>query len=446
MTAPATDAAPPACLDTVDPPSTDHNALYRKVTARLIPLFFAGFVLSYLDRVNISLAKLPMSQDFGLSEHAFSIGASIFFWGYMLLEVPSNLLLHRVGARAWISRIMVTWGLVSAAMMFSRSLPVFYGLRLLLGICEAGFVPGVLYAINQWLPGKRQTGMFALFLVALPVAEVIGAPLSGWLVDTMAGVGGLRGWQWLFLLEGLPTVILGIVMYVLLRNRPADAEWLSPTEKAILEAELAAGAHGVSHRFLDALKMPRVYLLIAIMILWNTSFYGLVFWMPTMIRNAGVPSSRTVGLLTAIPFAVGGVAMLVVSRLAQRHGRQRIAGAACAFAAGCGMVAAHVFESRLPLALAGLSVAVAGILSLMPIFWTLPGQLLRGPAAAGGLALINACGSLSGLLGVLVIGYAGMQAGFLAFAAMLACSGVLLYLATPRYVRTAVPLAALASE
>ena len=436
-------AAPP-----FDPQAVpiDSDALYRKVTLRLVPLFFAGFVLSYLDRVNISLAKLPMSQDFGLSEHAFAVGASIFFWGYMLLEVPSNLLLQRFGARAWISRIMVTWGLVSAAMMFSRSLPVFYGLRLLLGICEAGFVPGVLYAINQWLPSRRQSGMFALFLLALPVAEVIGAPFSGWLVDTMAGVGGLRGWQWLFLLEGLPTVVLGGVMYALLRNRPADAEWLNAQEVAVLERELVAEQHGTSHRFVDALRLPRVYLLIAIMILWNTSFYGVVFWLPTMLRDSGVASSRTVGLLTAVPFAFGGAVMLVVPRAAQRLHRQRLAGTACAVTAGFGMLVANVFASRLPVALAGLSVAVAGILSLMPIFWTLPGRLLRGSAAAGGLALINACGSLSGLLGVLVIGFAGMQAGLAIFAAMLACSGGLLWLATPHHVHAIAPVIAMAGE
>ena len=322
-------------------------------------------MLSYLDRVNISLAKLPMAADFGLSEHAFSVGASIFFWGYMLCEIPSNLLLQRVGARVWIARIMVTWGIVSTLMVFSRSLPLFYGLRLLLGICEAGFVPGVLYYANTWLPVRRQSGMLALFLVALPTAEVIGAPVSGFIVEHMGGVGGLRGWQWLFLLEGLPTVVLGVVMYALLRNRPSDAEWLSPAERAVVERNVDGERGGKAHRFSDALRSPGVYLLIIIMILWNTSFYGLVFWLPTLVRNAGVLSSARVGLLTAIPFLVGGVAMVVFSRMAERLDRQRLFAAVAAAVAATGMLAARAFEGNLPLVLSALAVALAGVLTLI---------------------------------------------------------------------------------
>ncbi len=412
-------------------PPADEDALYAKVLRRIVPLFFLGFVLSYLDRVNISLAKLPMSADFGLSEHAFAVGASIFFWGYMVFEIPSNLLLQRVGARAWIARIMVTWGVVSTLMVFSKSVPVLYGLRLLLGICEAGFVPGVLYYANTWLPVRRQSGMFALFLVALPTAEVIGAPVSGYIVEHMGGVGGLRGWQWLFLLEGAPTVVLGVVMYLLLRNRPAEAEWLSAEERAVVEQNVALESGGKAHSFGSALRSPGVYLLIVIMILWNTSFYGLVFWLPTLVRNAGVVSSARVGLLTAIPFLAGGVAMVVFSRVAERLGRQRAFAAGAAGAAAVGMLAARAFEGHLPLALGALSVAVTGVLTLMPLYWTLPGRLLSGSAAAGGLALINSCGSLSGILGVLVIGYAGMQAGMAVFAGMLGVAAVLLWVAMP---------------
>ncbi len=431
-------------LHAADPAAEDR--LYRKVTARIIPLFFLGFVFSYLDRVNISLAKLPMTRDFGLSDHAFAIGASIFFWGYMLFEVPSNLLLQRVGARAWIARIMITWGLVSTLMVFSRSQAVFYSLRLLLGICEAGFVPGVMYYANLWFPSRRQSGMFSLFLLALPTAEVIGGPLSGLIIEHMGGVAGLHGWQWLFILEGSPTVVLGVVIFVLLRNGPADAEWLSAEEKRVITANLAVEDRGKSHRLLDVFMTPQVYLLIAIMILFNTGFYGLVFWLPTIIQNAGVVGSGRVGLLTAVPFAVGGVAMLVVARLAERIGHHRLIAALCAAVAALGMFAAKMLEGQLPLALTALSLSIAGVLSLMPIFWSLPGRLLSGSAAAGGLALINSCGSLSGLLGVLIIGYAGTQLGMSVLAGMFLLSGVLLYLAHPPNQITSPPLQALAAE
>ena len=390
--------------------------------------FFLGFVCSYLDRVNISLAKLPMQRDFGLTDHAFTLGASIFFWGYMVFEVPSNLLLQRVGARAWIARIMITWGLVSMLMVFSRSLPVFYGLRLLLGLCEAGFVPGVLFYANQWLPTRRQSGMFAMFLLALPVAEVVGAPVSGFIVEHASGVAGLHGWQWLFLLEGAPTVVLGVVLFAVLRNRPDEVRWLSPAEQAVVLRNVESAGHR-SHRVSDAIRLPGVYLLIAIMLLFNTSFYGLVFWLPSIVERAGVMGTARIGLFTAIPFLVGGVAMVIVSRVAERTGRQRLCATGSAAVACLGMSAAWLLSDNFSLALAGLSVAAGGVLSLMPIFWTLPGRILAGPAAAGGLALINACGSLSGVLGVWVIRAAGVRGGMGIFAVMLLVCAVLLYLA-----------------
>jgi MFS family permease len=410
------------------PATIDEDRLYRKVIGRIVPLFFLGFVFSYLDRVNISLAKLSMQRDFGLSEHAFSIGASVFFWGYMLCEVPSNLLLQRFGARAWISRIMVTWGLVSMLMVFSRNLTTFYSLRLLLGICEAGFVPGVLFYANQWLPTRRQSSMFALFLLALPVAEIVGAPFSGLIVEYMTGVAGLHGWQWLFLIEGAPTVLLGIAIYAVMRNRPADASWLSDAERGVLVRNIGEQP-GKSHRLADAFRNRSVWFLIAVMLLWNTSFYGLVFWLPTIVQSAGITRTSTVGLLTAIPFAVGGIAMVVTSQIAERLGHAREIATAAAFLAAIGMFAAWLLVDHLAFALAGLSVSIAGVLALMPLYWTLPGRLLAGPAAAGGLALINSFGSFSGVLGVWVLGLAGISSGMAIFAGMLLACTVLLYLA-----------------
>src|SRR5476649_2558570 len=237
----------------------EEDALYRKVIFRIVPLFFLGFVVSYLDRVNISYAKLQMATDFGLTNATFALGASVFFWGYMLFEIPSNLVLQRFGARMWIARIMITWGIVSMCMVFSSNSTIFYSLRFLLGVCEAGFVPGVMYYTNCWLPAKRQSGMYSLFLMALPIAVVLGAPMSGAILESMNGVAGIKGWQWLFIIEGLPSLILGVVILVLLRNKPSDVKWLTESEKKIIETNVAREAAHKSHRVSDAFKSGKIY-------------------------------------------------------------------------------------------------------------------------------------------------------------------------------------------
>jgi predicted MFS family arabinose efflux permease len=406
--------------------------LYRKVILRTVPLFFLGFIVAYIDRVNISLAKLQMQADFGLTDTSFSIGASIFFWGYMVCEIPSNLILRRIGARAWLARIMITWGLVSMLMIFSRDRTVFYSLRLLLGICEAGFVPGVLYFVNTWLPPKRQSGMFSLFLMALPISIVIGAPLSGWILGAIQGVAGLKGWQWLFVLEGMPSVLLGIAMFALVRNKPADVSWLTAGEKHFLASQIDGEAAHKTHRIADALLSPAVYLLILIMLLFNTGFYGLTFWMPTMLANAGVSDSFHVGLTMMIPFGMAAIVMVLTARLAERTGRQRLCGTVAVLLAAAGLFLATLEHDHFRFALAMLTVAATGMLSLMPIYWAMPGRILSGAAAAAGLALINSVGSLSGVLGSLFIGYLGLHTGMYLLAAMLLVCGPVFYLAYPR--------------
>ncbi|AKM03107.1 MFS transporter [Burkholderia pyrrocinia] len=407
------------------------DALYRKVILRIVPLFFLGFIMSYLDRVNIGFAKLQMAADFGLTNASFALGASVFFWGYMLFEIPSNLILRRVGARAWIARIMITWGIVSTLMIFSRNEAAFYSLRFLLGVCEAGFVPGVMYYTNTWLPARRQSGMYSLFLMALPIAVVFGAPLSGAIMETMDGVAGIRGWQWLFLLEGLPSAVLGVVILALLRNRPADVDWLTPREKQIIEANVAKEAAFKSHRVADAFRTPKIYALIVVMILFNTAFYGLTFWMPTLFHDAGVANSLDVGLFTAIPFGVAAICMYVNAKIAERSGRLRRHGVVPVALAAVGLFVATVAHDSFWLALIMLTVATSGILSLMPIYWTLPGRVLSGAAAAAGLALINACGSLSGILGAMIIGYAGIRIGMAILAGFLLLCSVVFYRVCP---------------
>lgn len=407
------------------------DALYRKVILRIVPLFFLGFIMSYLDRVNIGFAKLQMAADFGLTNASFALGASVFFWGYMLFEIPSNLILRRVGARAWIARIMITWGIVSTLMIFSRNEAAFYSLRFLLGVCEAGFVPGVMYYTNTWLPARRQSGMYSLFLMALPIAVVFGAPLSGAIMETMDGVAGIRGWQWLFLLEGLPSAVLGVVILALLRNRPADVDWLTPREKQIIDANVAKEAAFKSHRVADAFRTPKIYALIVVMTLFNTAFYGLTFWMPTLFHDAGVANSLDVGLFTAIPFGVAAICMYVNAKHAERSGRLRRHGVAPVALAAVGLFVATVAHDSFWLALIMLTVATSGILSLMPIYWTLPGRVLSGAAAAAGLALINACGSLSGILGAMIIGYAGIRTGMAILAGFLLLCSVVFYRVCP---------------
>ncbi|NTY40095.1 MULTISPECIES: MFS transporter [Burkholderia cepacia complex] len=407
------------------------DALYRKVILRIVPLFFLGFIMSYLDRVNIGFAKLQMAADFGLTNASFALGASVFFWGYMLFEIPSNLILRRVGARAWIARIMITWGIVSTLMIFSRNEAAFYSLRFLLGVCEAGFVPGVMYYTNTWLPARRQSGMYSLFLMALPIAVVFGAPLSGAILETMNGVAGIKGWQWLFLLEGLPSAVLGVVILALLRNRPADVDWLTPREKQIIEANVAKEAAFKSHRVADAFRTPKIYALIVVMILFNTAFYGLTFWMPTLFHDAGVANSLDVGLFTAIPFGVAAICMYVNAKVAEKSGRLRRHGVVPVALAAVGLFVATVAHDSFWLALIMLTVATSGILSLMPIYWTLPGRVLSGAAAAAGLALINACGSLSGILGAMIIGYAGIRTGMAILAGFLLLCSVVFYRVCP---------------
>ncbi|MCU9956972.1 MFS transporter [Burkholderia sp. BKH01] len=407
------------------------DALYRKVILRIVPLFFLGFIMSYLDRVNIGFAKLQMAADFGLTNASFALGASVFFWGYMLFEIPSNLILRRVGARAWIARIMITWGIVSTLMIFSRNEAAFYSLRFLLGVCEAGFVPGVMYYTNTWLPARRQSGMYSLFLMALPIAVVFGAPLSGAILETMNGVAGIKGWQWLFLLEGLPSAVLGVVILALLRNRPADVDWLTPREKQIIEANVAKEAAFKSHRVADAFRTPKIYALIVVMILFNTAFYGLTFWMPTLFHDAGVANSLDVGLFTAIPFGVAAICMYVNAKVAEKSGRLRRHGVVPVALAAVGLFVATVAHDSFWLALIMLTVATSGILSLMPIYWTLPGRVLSGAAAAAGLALINACGSLSGILGAMIIGFAGIRTGMAILAGFLLLCSVVFYRVCP---------------
>ncbi|WP_200627109.1 MFS transporter [Pseudomonas sp. LAM2023] len=384
---------------------------YRKVIVRILPVLLLCYMAAYLDRVNIGFAKLSMLEDLQFSNTVYALGASVFFWGYFLFEVPSNLLLHRYGARFWIARIMLSWAIVSMAVAFTQPLAsffhvesstMFYVLRFLLGICEAGFFPGVILYLNYWFPTHRQSRVMSGFLMALPVSLTLGGILSGWLMASMDGWHGMAGWQWMLLIEGVPSLVMAAIVFGCLCDNIDKAAWLSQQEKELLKANLKQDAHGKVSRLKDAFFSPRVWLLVFILLTFNTGFYGLAFWMPSIIKSAGVTSSLEIGLLTAIPYGVAVIAMFLNARHSNRTGERRLHAAIPAFIGGCGLILSAAFAHDVVLSILFLTVAASGVLSLMPIFWTLPGTVLSGVAAAAGIGMINAFGNLSGFTGSMI--------------------------------------------
>lgn len=377
---------------------------YRKAVWRIVPLFVIGFLLAYLDRVNISFAKFQMQSDLGLSNAAYGFGASIFFIGYFIFEVPSNLMLNRVGARLWITRIMISWGLASAAMAFVRTEGWFYVLRFLLGVTEAGFLPGVILYFTYWFPSERRARINALFMISIPISGVLGGPLAGFVMAHSSGVSDLAGWQWLFLLEGSITVLFGFVILALLDDRIADAKWLSAEEKKQMQANLDREARPTQHSALQALKQPVTLLLSLIYLLILMGFYGLTFWMPQLIKNTGISDAMTVGLLSAIPYAAAGIGMFFVGRSSDRSGERLWHLGLTVAMGGIGYLLSAYFAGDTVAAMASLVVASVGVMSCLPVFWALPPLFLRGSAAAAGIAFINSIGNLGGVVSPYLVG------------------------------------------
>ncbi|EYS91611.1 MFS transporter [Cupriavidus sp. SK-4] len=384
---------------------------YDKVFWRTVPLFFVCYVISYLDRVNIGFAKLQMLGDLDLTDNVYALAASMLFWGYVLFEMPSNLILHRVGARRWISRIMISWGCVSVSMMYieplaavfhTSSATMFYVLRFLLGVCEAGFFPGVVLYLNQWFPSHKQNRVLAGFMFALPLSLCIGGPVSGWILQNMHDTFGHRGWQWMLLVEGLPAVILGIVVLACLTDSVDKARWLNADEKALIKRNLATENAHKTHNFGAALKSPVIWLLCAILLTMNTGFYGLSFWLPSIIQATGLKNVYHVGLLSALPYVVAGVVLVANAMHSNRTGERRLHAAIPAACAGIGLILSAACADQLGPSLLLISVAAAGILGVTPLFWIFAGRALTGAAAAAGLAMINSVGSLAGITGALI--------------------------------------------
>ncbi|HXZ20396.1 MAG TPA: MFS transporter [Candidatus Acidoferrales bacterium] len=373
---------------------------YRKVDLRLLWFLFLCYILAYLDRVNVGFAKLQMLKDLSLSDAAFATGAGIFFIGYFFFEVPSNVLLKKYGARMWIARIMISWGIISACMMFVRDKWSFYGLRCLLGLAEAGFFPGIIFYLTLWYPSKLRSVRTAWFVSAIAVSGVIGNPISGWIMDKFSGAGNLAGWQWLFLAEGIPSFLVGFWVILYLDSSIAEAKWLTAEQKALLENNLAAeDKHKTEHKLSDAFASGKVWVLCAIYFTLMIGLYGIAFWLPTIVKAFGVKGYLDVGLITAIPYAVAVVGMMVLSHNSDRTGERRLHYVANVTAGAAGLVLSGVYASNPVLAIIFLSIGTLGVIGSMPLFWPLPSAFLAGTAAAAGIGIVNSVGNLGGYVG-----------------------------------------------
>ncbi|CAL8473254.1 MFS transporter [Caballeronia novacaledonica] len=415
-------------------PSAFEEATYRKVAWRLSPLLLICYVVAYLDRVNVGFAKLQMAADLQLSDAVYGFGAGIFFFGYFIFEIPSNVILHRVGARVWIARIMISWGIISALTMFITTPTMFYVMRFLLGAAEAGFFPGIILYLTYWFPARRRGRMTTLFMTAIALSGLIGGPISGWIMKTFDGVHGWHGWQWLLLLEGIPSIIVGFFVFALLDDRIAKAKWLTQEERELLERNIVAdNVAKEDHSLGKILSSPKVWLMSLIYFSFVMGLYGVSFWLPTIIKSMGVSDALQVGLLSAIPYGAAVIGMLYAARSADRTGERRWHIAIPAFIGAIGLVLSVVWSSNTTLAMIGLTLATMGILTTLPLFWSLPTAFLAGTGAAAGIAMINSLGNLAGFLSPYLVGWlkqvtastaSGMYmlAGFLVLGAVLALS------------------------
>ncbi|MGO4711242.1 MFS transporter [Bradyrhizobium sp. 2TAF24] len=390
------------------------TAAYAKAAARLIPALVFLFILAWIDRVNVGFAKLTMLSDLKLSEAAYGFGAGIFFLSYFLFEVPSNLLLEKIGARKTLARITILWGLNCAAMAFVKTELWFYVLRFTLGMFEAGFFPGVVLYLTYWFPAARRARINGLFMTSFAIAGIVGGPIAGLIMSTMGGVADLSSWQWLFILEGVPSVLAGIAVILWLPDRPREASWLTAQEAQAIERDLAADATAVATEssFKAALADWRVWLCALIYFGIVSGNATIAFWTPSIIKETGVTDPLRIGLLAAIPFIAGTIAMVWNGAHSDRTGERRLHCALAALIAAAGLAATGaLIGSGGTTALIALTVAAIGILAAFPVFWTIPQALLAGTAAAGAIALINSIGNLAGFVAPYLIGISASVTG-----------------------------------
>ena len=417
---------------------------YHKVDVRLLPFLFLCYILAYLDRVNVGFAKLQMLKDLSLSDAAFAAGAGIFFIGYFFFEVPSNVLLKKFGARMWIARIMISWGVISACMIFVKGEWSFYAMRFLLGLAEAGFFPGVIFYLTLWYPSRYRSMRTAWFVAAIAVSGVIGNPVSGWIMDKLSGAMNLAGWQWLFLSEGIPSILVGFWVIYYLNSSIGEAKWLSSEEKTLLADNLIAeDKDKTEHKLADAFRSGKVWALCAIYFTLMIGLYGIAFWLPTIVKAFGIKGYLRVGLITAIPYGVAVVGMILLSHHSDKTGERRLHYVANVTIGAMGLILSGVFASNPVLAIIFLSVGTLGVIGSMPLFWPLPSAFLAGTAAAAGIGIVNSVGNLGGYFGANIPIWAkaissDKSAALYVIAAILMVGAFLTYFFVPKTLRVRV--------
>ena len=406
--------------------SAADEALFSKISWRLLPLLIICYVVAFIDRINIGFAQLQMRQTLSFSNEAYALGAGIFFIGYLLFEVPSNLLLERIGARKTLLRIMFCWGLVAAGMGFVQTPTQFYILRFLLGAFEAGFFPGIILYLTYWYPSARRGKVISIFMTATAIGYLLAGPISGWIMKYMDGLWGHYGWQWLFIVQGLPASVLGIVAFFYLKDKPEQADWLTGSEKASLRSHLDNDAHAVevaSHgSFWALLKDPKVFTMSLVYFLALGANYTLVFFMPTMIKSWGVADVFTIGLLSAIPAVVGAIGMVLLGRNSDKHLERRKHFLFAMVLAAAGLLFAVLTTGNMVLGIIGLSIMAIGQSSNAPLFFSAVSEYLPKKSAAGGIALISSLGNIGPSVVPLGTTWLTTNTGSFTYSAYLVCA------------------------
>lgn len=393
--------------------TTVRKSAYRKIAFRLMPFLMLCYFCAYLDRVNVGFAKLQMMSDLQFSGAVYGLGAGIFFIGYFLCEVPSNIVLHKVGARRWIARIMITWGILSGCFAFVQTEWQFYTLRFLLGVAEAGLAPGLLLYLTYWFPSYRRARMTVLWFIAIPISGMIGGPLSGLIMDRMSGVHGWFGWQWMFVIEAIPTVLVGLLVLAVLKDSVQDANWLTQDEKNLVKQELAQdNQHKEGHASVkEFIADKRLWLLAGIYFCVVMGQYAITFWLPTLIRNSGISDNWHIGLLTSLPYMCAIVVMILAGRSGDHFQERRWHLIIPMCAGALALTFATLFASNLTLSLICLCIAASGVLTASSLFWMLPTNFLGGVSAAAGIAAVNSFANLAGFCSPYLIGWITTNTG-----------------------------------
>ena len=418
-------------------PERTRTQVYDRLSRRIMPMLLFCYVCAYLDRINVGFAKLQMLSELHFSETVYGLGAGIFFVGYVAFEIPSNFIMVKVGARYWIGRIMITWGLISGAMLFVKSPTVFYVLRFLLGVAEAGLIPAVLYYMSTWFPGDRRGKATAFFMSGIPLAGMLGGPVSGWIITNLHQAGGLSGWQWMFLIEAVPAVIGGLFCFFYLDDSPVEAAWLSAPEREIVALDLAREAQDTPLQSVrQGLLDRKVWYFSGLYMSFTMGLYAVSFWLPSIIKASGVKTALDVGLRTASPDAARLPVMFFVGRSSDRPRdrlrERRFHLALPAIVGALGLLVSVYFAHETTYAMIALTVATAGILTCIPQFYTLPPTIMSGAAAAMGFAVANSVGSVAGFISPYLLGYVAdltgsTNNGVLFIAACLLLGGALVF-------------------